>query len=227
MKSFLIKFVVAFAVVAGVAYAFADDDTTVTPDVTVETLDDSINTTLDVALQYVESAIRPIESDLGPQADAILFNLTMATAYLEDEGVDITALRTLTDEATENYNYARRMYSKARVYTTLGDILVSEADDTVDTAMYALRVKAAACYYEATIYLERSRATLEDVLEIGKEADALIDELTPTTDDDVAARYHLRSRTERFFKRSTDSDVAARYHLRKRTKRFFGRSVTA
>ena len=226
MKSFLIKFVVAFAVVAGVAYAFADDDTTVTPDVTVETLDDSINTTLDVALQYVESAIRPIESDLGPQADAILFNLTMATAYLEDSGVDVTELQTLTDEATVNYTYARKMFSKGRVYVDLGDTLASEAEDTTDTVAYALRMKAAACYYEATIYLERSRTALEAVLTIGREADALIDELTPTTDDDVAARYHLRSRTERFFKRSTDGDVAGRYHLRKRTKRFFKRSVT-
>lgn len=225
MKSFLIKFIVAFAVVAGAALVLADDTPTVAPDVTVETLDDSINTTLDVALQYVESAIRPIESDLGPQADAVLFNLTMTTAYLEDEGIDVTALQTLTDEATEKYDFARRMYSKARVYVNLGGILVSDADNTVDTAAYALRIKAAACYYEATIYLERSRTALEAVLAIGKEVEVLAEELTPTTDD-VAARYHLRSRTERFFKRSTDSDVAARYHLRKRTKRFFGRSVT-
>lgn len=226
MKTFLIKFVVAFAVVAGVVYAFADDTPTVAPDVTVETLDDSINTTLEIATQYVESAIRPIESDLGPQADAVMFNLTMTTSYLEDEGVDVTDLQTLTDEATVNYTLARRMYSKARVYVNLGDILVSDADNTVDTAAYALRVKAAACYYEATIYLERSQTALKAILEIGREAEVLAEELTPTTDDDVAARYHLRSRTERFFKRSTDSDVAARYHLRKRTKRFFARSVT-
>lgn len=226
MKIFLIKFVVAFAVAAGAIYAFADDTPTLAPDVTVETLDDSINTTLDVALQYVESAIRPIDSDLGPQADAVLFNLTMTTAYLEDEGVDVTALLTLTDEATEKYNFARRMYSKAMVYVNLGDILVFDADNTIDTAAYALRVKAAACYYEATIYLERSRTALETVLTIGKKAETLADELTPMTDDDLAARYHQRSRTERFFKRSTSRDVAARYHLRKRTKRFFGRSVT-
>jgi uncharacterized protein YbcC (UPF0753/DUF2309 family) len=150
----------------------------------------------------------------------------MTTAYLEDEGVDITALRILMDEATVKYNYARRMYSKATVYINLGDTLVSEARDTVDTESYALRVKAAACYYEATIYLVRSRTALEAVLAIGEQANTLIDELTIVTIDDVAARYHLRSRTERFFKHSTDGDVAARYHLRKRTKRFFGRSVT-
>ena len=226
MKIFLIRFVVALAVVAGAVFVLADDAPTIAPDVTVETLDDSINTTLDVALQCVESAIRPIESDLGPQADAVMFNLTATTSYLEDEGVDVTDLQTLTDEATVNYTLACRMYSKARVYTNLGDILASEADDTVDTAAYALRVKAAACYYEAVIYLERSRTALKAGLELGREADVLADELTPASDD-VAARYHLRSRTERFFKRSTDSDVAGRYHLRKRTKRFFGRSVTA
>jgi hypothetical protein len=227
MKIFLIRFVVAFAVVAGAVFVLADDTPTLAPDVTVESLDDSINTTLDIALQYVEGAIRPIDSDLGPQADAVIFNLIMTTSYLEDEGIDVTDLQTLTDEATVNYTLARRMYSKAHVYINLGDILVSEADDTVGTAVYALRVKAAACYYEATIYLERSRTALKAVLEIGREAEVLVEELTPTTDDDVAARYHLRSRTERFFKRSTDSDVAARYHLRTRTKRFFGRSVTA
>ena len=65
----------------------------------------------------------------------------------------------------------------------------------------------------------------------------------------LAARYHLRKRTKRFFKRSTvqvkpcpvevkkaeptavdpgydlSKKVAARYHYRKRTSRFFRRSV--
>lgn len=202
MKRFLIKFVVAFAVVAGAAYAFADDDTTVTPDVTVETLDDSINTTLDIALQYVESAIRPITFDLSPRAGAVVFNLPLVAAYLEDSGVDVTELQTLADEVTVNYIYARKMFSKASVCIDLADTLASEAGDAADTEAYALRVKASACYYEAAIYLECSRTALEAVLTIGREADTLIDELTPTTDDDLAGRYHLRKHTKRFFGRS-------------------------
>ncbi|HUT10715.1 MAG TPA: hypothetical protein VMY42_09475 [Thermoguttaceae bacterium] len=46
----------------------------------------------------------------------------------------------------------------------------------------------------------------------------------------LAARYHLRNRTKRFFDRvggdvsvSEDPQLAARYHLRGRTERFFGR----
>ncbi len=40
----------------------------------------------------------------------------------------------------------------------------------------------------------------------------------------VAARYHLRGRTERFFDRAENDQVAARYHLRGRTERFFDRA---
>ncbi len=42
--------------------------------------------------------------------------------------------------------------------------------------------------------------------------------------DQVAARYHLRGRTERFFDRAESDQIAARYHLRGRTERFFDRA---
>jgi outer membrane protein W len=54
--------------------------------------------------------------------------------------------------------------------------------------------------------------------------------------EQLAARYHLRNRTNDFFKRSTGKrtgkvqsmpeELAARYHLRNRTNDFFGRSIT-
>jgi hypothetical protein len=52
---------------------------------------------------------------------------------------------------------------------------------------------------------------------------------------DLAARYHLRTRTTRFFQRAIAADLsapkdlqlAARYHLRTRTTRFFQRAVAA
>lgn len=203
MKSFLIKFTVVFAVVVGAIYVLADDTTTSVPDVTVESLDDAIDTTLDIAVQYVDDAIRPITSDLGPQADAVLFSLTTNLADLSSRGINFTGLQTLTDEATIKYNYARKMFSKAMVYIDLGDILASEAEDAMDAEAYALRVKAAACYYEAAIFLVRSRTALETVLEIGEEAASFVEELMLTdTYDDMAGRYHLRKRTKRFFKRS-------------------------
>ena len=50
---------------------------------------------------------------------------------------------------------------------------------------------------------------------------------------DVAGRYHLRTRTRRFFNRSVSGDMstsqdlqlAGRYHLRTRTTRFFNRAT--
>ena len=51
----------------------------------------------------------------------------------------------------------------------------------------------------------------------------------------LAARYHLRKRSGRFFRRAVAADLtpseelqlAARYHLRTRTTRFFDRAVAA
>ena len=40
----------------------------------------------------------------------------------------------------------------------------------------------------------------------------------------VAARYHLRKRTDAFYDRAGSNEVAARYHLRKRTEAFYDRA---
>lgn len=51
--------------------------------------------------------------------------------------------------------------------------------------------------------------------------DVTAGEAEPT---ELAARYHLRKRTKRFFNRAKGRRVAARYHLRSRSQQFFDRA---
>ncbi|MHB8865353.1 MAG: hypothetical protein ACYC6N_23480 [Pirellulaceae bacterium] len=93
------------------------------------------------------------------------------------------------------------------------------------------------------------RVVLVVAIVVGGLVWATADNSSPERGNEMAARYHLRSRTQRFFKRSAPKplpvrpteghekrilrvkpapdaqNLAARYHLRTRTQRFFARAV--
>lgn len=198
MKRFLLSLVVLVAF-GGVTFA----EVPPAPEVTVESVDDSVTTTLEVASQYAMNTATPVMSELGPQADGVMYSFRDLVTFLTMEGADVSELTQLCEEAEKNYQEARASFSKGLVYMELADVFVSEAENADGTAVYVLRTKAAACYYEAASYLERSRTALDTVIALGVKGEAVAKEIElPPVGDKVAGRYHLRGRVNRFFSRS-------------------------
>lgn len=182
------------------------------PEVVVETVDESVDTTLEVANQYIKNLAAPIARKIGPQASSILRSFPYALNNLRSLEIDTTEFEKLGESAATHFNDGRVLFKKGNVYSLLGDMLASEAEEADGTKVYALKTKAAACYYEAAVYLEQARAELESVIKIGNEAKELYKKLNPpeTVEPEIepevapavnrtTGRYHLRKRTARFF----------------------------
>lgn len=183
MKRFLLSLValVTFSATAFAVSGEPDDPCRPPPspsEVVVETVDESVSATLDTALQYVENVIQPIMWEVGPQADAVIFDLQIMTMTLNSQDIELTELLALSDEAEENYREARELFTRGMVYVQLADIFAEEAEEYEGVVAYTLRTRAAAYYYRAAIYVEQSRTALDTVLEIGKKAEVLVSKLT-------------------------------------------------
>lgn len=222
MKRFLLSLVVllAFAGVAFAAPGDSDDSPSPSLEVTVEldsseltvgSVDNSVTAGLDTAEQYVRNIVTPIISEVGPQADMVIYNFVEVTGILRDQGVDVAELSLLGSEAEKNYTAGCVLYEQASVYVQLALIYAEEANTLEGTEALVLRTRAASAYYTAAVYAERSRGVLDVVLTIGEKGKALVKKLvdkvkdtedTVDMDGKVSGRYHLRSRTSRFFKRS-------------------------
>jgi len=217
MKRFLLSLVVLVAF-TGVTFAKQTLAPEVPPapegtEVTVESVNDSVTETVEVALQYAMNTATPVMTDLGPKADVVLYNFRNLTEFLTTEGVDVGELTLLYEEAEKNYRKARDLFTNGSTYLELGDVFVRESKDAEGTAALVLRTKAACCYYEAATYLERASALLETVLTLGEKGAAIAQEMElklrpaedtveDTVEDKIAGRYHLRGRVNRFFSRS-------------------------
>ena len=178
MKSFLLSMVM-LAALSGTAFADSNDDYLIPlPDLTVEPVEESVTTTLEVASQFVNNVALPIATEIGPQADMVILNMQSAIALLDQQTIDMSELLSKGEKIAENYTLGRKLFFKGKAYRILGDVLVDEAKSAEGTAAYVLRVKAAAYYYEGAVYLERSRVALNNVLEIGMEMLTLVEELT-------------------------------------------------
>jgi hypothetical protein len=200
MKRFLLSLVVLVAF-GGVTFA----EVPPAPEVTVESVDDSVTTALEVASQYAMNAATPVMTELGPRADGVMYAFQNSLSFLDTEGVDASELTLLFEEAEKNYQEGRVSFSKGLIYMELADVFVSEAKDAEGTVVYILRSKAAVCYYEAAFYLECSRTALDTVIALGVKGEAVTTEMElklHPAEDKVAGRYHLRGRVNRFFSRS-------------------------
>ena len=204
MKRFLLSLVV---LVAFTGVTFADPgDPTLAPEVTVESVDDSVTTTLEVACQYAMNTAAPVGMELGPRADDVMYTFQSSLSFLATEGVDAGELSLLFEEAGKDYREARASFSKGVLFIDLANLFVDEAEDAEGAEAYALRTRAASCYYEAGTYFERAKASLDTVIALGVKGEAVAKELKilppAPTEDRVVGRYHLRSRVNRFFSRS-------------------------
>jgi hypothetical protein len=185
MKRFLLV-LATLVVFSGAAFVcLGDECDTPTPAPTVsEAADNSTTSTLETALQYVDSVVSPIMQDIGPRADEVMYNFQAATSALRFRGVDVTELTTLGEEAMESYVSARTQFYRGMTRVNLGGILANEAKDLTGAAAYALRVEAAAYYYKATINIEEARTMLDTVLEIGEKGKTLTEKLVEELEDE-------------------------------------------
>ena len=204
MKRILLSLTVLAALV-GTAFADPNDESLCPshPVVTVESLDDSVATTLTVAFEYASNASSLVTERTAPKATKGLYTLQSALTFLTMQGVDVTELGA-REAAEESYITARGLFYTGTVFLELGDVYAAEAKDVTGVEAYILTLKAATSYYTGAFYLEQSYDSLKTVIDTCAEGEALIEALTPDTPavDEVTGRYHLRSRVNRFFSRS-------------------------
>ena len=171
MKRFLLSLVVSLAF-ASMAFAIpgeGDDprrpppplpEITVevdSPEITVGLVDNSVTVGVDIAEQYVRNVVTPIVLEVGPEADMVMYNFREMTAFLNEQGIDVTELALLGNKAAKNYTVGRTLFAQGMVYAQLGSILAKEANTAEGTEALILRTRAASAYYTAAIYAERSR----------------------------------------------------------------------
>jgi hypothetical protein len=155
------------------------------PEITISTVEESVATTLELSVQCADNAGRLIVTSLGPQADSVVFCFQLAISDLNKADLDTTEMQALYDETMESYVVARKLYFKGMLFAQLANVFATNAADVEGTEAYAMRVKAAACYYEAATYMEDAAIELETVLELGDKGQALMLELLPVVEDDV------------------------------------------
>lgn len=205
MKRILLSLTVLAALVC-TAFADPNDESLCPshPEVTVESLDDSVATTLTVAFEYSSNAAFLIMEKTGPKADRDWYTFQSAVTFLATQDVDVTVLDAISEVAGANYVTARELFSKGVLFQRLGDMYAAEARDVTGVEAYILTLKAATNYYNAAFCMEQSYDALKTVIDTCAEGEALIEVLTSDTPivDKVTGRYHLRSRVNRFFSRS-------------------------
>jgi len=175
MKHFLLSMV---ALLAFSGVTFAGDEPT--SEVTVTTVENSVATTVEIAVQYAKNAAAPLK-ELGPQAAEVLWHfdnaITVFEAAIFQDAIDISEVLTLSEKATENFLSGQTLFFKGSMYFQMGSILTAEAETLEGTAAIVLRVEAAVYYYESVIYMEQSQVALNTVLETGEEGKILIEKL--------------------------------------------------
>lgn len=224
MKSFWLS-MIALVMFTGVSYADSysvvrsqsecqdvtfEDSPELAPPVTIKSLTETIAVTTAQVLKYVTSIMEPVTYEKGQTAQVMLTGLQYAVADLSSLSVDTAVLKALFEDADVNFNMAGSAYRKCIAYVQVGDVLSAEADTVEGVDALILHLKASLSYCIAASYAEQCDTALNTVLEISEQGQLLYEELlTPASpdEDNVTGRYHLRTRTGRFFRRSRSRKV--------------------
>jgi hypothetical protein len=187
-----------------------EDSPELAPPVTVEVLTETVTVTTTLMLKYIDNIMNPITSEKGGNVQSAIMSFQYAITDLSTLDVDVTALRALFEDADVNFNMAGSAYRKCIDYVQMGDMLSAEANTVEGVDALVLRLKASLSYCVAASYAEQCDTALNTVLEISEQGQLLYEELsTPVSpdEDNVTGRYHPRTHTEDFFRRSRSRKV--------------------